>query len=183
MKNYFYLLLLVFSFHVENQILAKNLNSSNIESNNSIHDEEITKQVESLLKKEQDILQTHLSILTKNGVVNVYGVVDTGLQANKIVEIIASITDVIDVNTDNLEIKSSKEFLSDAFITAKAKGKIKLLAVSNKIQPGYELHLETTNGVVHIFGKIINQADIEIVKNSVLNIIDVQEVKMNVKCN
>ncbi len=182
MKKYFYLLLLVFSFNIENFVLAKDKAANNINIYNSINDEEITNQVILLLKLEKDIPQANIKIITKNGVVGIYGNIETKLQANKIIELVSSINNVIDVNTDRLEIKNSKEFLSDAFITAKARGRIKFLAVRGKIQPGYQLHLETTNCIIHIFGTVQSHRDIATIKNSVLDIIDVKHVKMNVKC-
>lgn len=171
MKKYllFFLLPLIIKIHyaVSNDII--------------LSDEEITHRVNDLLVREKDVPKGHIKIITKNRIVGVYGLVDTSLQANKIVELIASITGVIDINTENLEIKSSKEFLSDTYITAKAKGKIKYLALTNKIAKDYELHLETTDGTVHIFGTVKNPKDIKLIKKSILDIIDVRKVKMNVK--
>lgn len=154
-----------------------------ISKDSFLSDEEITRRVNDLIVREKDVPRAHIKILTKNGIVGVYGSVDTNLQADKIIELIATITGVVDINTENLEIKNSKEFLSDAYITAKAKGKIKYLALTHKIAKDYELHIETTDGTVHIFGTVKNSKDINLIKKSVLNIIDVHKVKMNVKAS
>lgn len=146
----------------------------------AVNDQDITKTVSNLLLKEHDIPNTRIEVTSQNGVVKLIGFVDTSLQANRIIELTSSVEDVVDVNTDKLEIKSSKEFLSDAFITAKAKGKIKYLAINNKISPGYELHIETTNKVVHILGKVKNEKDIKVIKDSINDIIDVDSVKLNI---
>jgi hyperosmotically inducible protein len=148
----------------------------------TLTDEAITVEVEKLLLREKDVPHSKIKVTTKKGIVELSGFVDTRLQANKITELAASVTDVMDVRTDNLEIKSSKEFLSDAYITAKAKGKIKYLAISGKIKSDYNLHLETTNGIVHIFGDVINESDIKTIKEAILDIIDVNNVKINIKC-
>lgn len=144
-------------------------------------DEQIEKQAIELLTVEKDIPHKQISITTNEGIVNVSGKVDTRLQENKIIELISSIGRVKDVKTDKLHISCSKEFLSDAYITAKAKGKLKFLAISKQITADYILHMETTNGVVHIFGEVIDKKDIPIIKNSIRNIIDVKGVKVNIK--
>jgi osmotically-inducible protein OsmY len=145
-------------------------------------DELVTKKVSNLLLKEHDIPSTKIQVISKDGVVKLIGVVDTSLQANRIIELASSVKSVIDVNTDKLEVKNSKEFLSDAFITAKAKGKIKYLAINNKISSEYELHIETTNKVVHILGDVKNNNDIKTIKKSINDIIDVEDVKVNIMC-
>jgi osmotically-inducible protein OsmY len=145
-------------------------------------DKLIIQKVSNLLLKEHDIPNTKIQVISKNGVVKLIGVVDTSLQANRIIELASSVKSVIDINTDKLKVKNSKEFLSDAFITAKAKGKIKYLAINNKISPEYELHIETTNKVVHILGDVKNNNDIKTIKKSINDIIDVEDVKVNIMC-
>lgn len=147
-----------------------------------VNDRVITKAVYRLLVKENDIPNTKIEVVSKNGIVELVGWVDTSLQANRIIELTSSVEDVVDVNTDRLEVRSSREFLSDAFITAKAKGKIKYLSINHKISPGYELHIETTNKVVHILGDVKNKKDIETIKDSIDDIIDVDTVKLNIMC-
>lgn len=143
-----------------------------------LQDREITKAVYNVLEKEKDIPK--IKVRSKNRVVKLVGVVDTSLQANHMTEIAASVKSVVDVNTDQLEVRSSKEFLSDAFITAKAKGKIKYLDINSKISPGHELRVETTNKVVHILGNVKNRKDIKAIKDSIEDIIDVDVVKLNI---
>ena len=123
----------------------------------AINDEFITQTVSDLLRKEHDVPNTKIKVTSQDGIVKLIGFVDTSLQANRVIELASSVQNVIDVNIEKLEVKSSKEFLSDAFITAKAKGKIKYLSINNKISPGYELHIETTNKVVHILGDVKNE--------------------------
>lgn len=147
-----------------------------------LEDKAIAKSVQIFLVKENDIPNTKIDVISKNGIVELIGRVDTSLQANRLIELASSVKGVIDVNTDKLKVKSSKEFLSDAFITAKAKGKIKYLAMNGKISQGYELHIETTNKVVHILGDVKNIKDIKTIKDSIADIIDVDNVKINIVC-
>jgi len=142
-------------------------------------DREITRVVYNILEKEKDIPK--VKVLSKNRVVKLVGVVDTNLQANHMTELASSVNGVKYVNTDKLQVKNSKEFLSDAFITAKAKGKIKYLDINDRISSGHDLHIETTNKVVHIWGKVTNKKDIKTIKDSIENIIDVDAVKSNIE--
>ena len=146
-------------------------------------DTEITKLVERSLIEEKDIPDEKIHVSTKKGVVTLSGKVDTKLQATKIVELASSVKSVMDVNTDQLKTKSSKEFLSDAFITAKAKGRVEYLSFRGYISKGYDLHVETTNGVVHIFGQVKDQEDTATIQNSISNIIDAVSVKTNIRYN
>ncbi|GAB4162703.1 MAG: hypothetical protein Tsb006_1150 [Rickettsiaceae bacterium] len=149
----------------------------------TLDDEGITSRVQALLMEEKDIPHNKIKVKTKNAIVELSGSVDTRLQANRAIEIAAGVTSVKDVRANDLRVKSSKEFLSDAYITAKAKGKIKYLAVSGSIKQDYKLHIETTNSVVHIFGDVADDQDIKTIKEATMNIIDVHDVKMNVKCS
>ena len=132
--------------------------------------------------KEHDVANKKIKVTSQDGIVKLIGFVDTSLQANRVIELASSVQNVIDVNIEKLEVKRSKEFLSDAFITAKAKGKIKYLSINNKISPGYELHIETTNKVVHILGDVKNEKDIKTIKESINDIIDVDGVRINIMC-
>lgn len=147
----------------------------------SLDDKEINRLVQQLLIKENDIPNTNIQVTTKDGIVKLSGKIDTSLQANRVIELASSIKSVIDVNTKNLEINGSKKFFSDAFITAKTKGRIKYLAINKKIAENYKLQVETTNKVVHIFGNVENEKDIEVIRNSINSIIDVESVKVNIK--
>mgnify|MGYP001026008485 CR=1 FL=1 len=147
-----------------------------------LDDKAITRNVTELLVKEHDIPNTNIQIKVVDKIIYLSGDVDTGLQANRIIELASSVKSVVDVNADKLNVRNSKEFLSDAFITAKTKGKIKYLALNNRIAEHYILHVETTNKIVHIFGDVKNKQDIKTIKDSIEDIIDVAGVKMNIKC-
>lgn len=148
----------------------------------TLDDKSITKLVEQLLVKESDIPNVKIEVKTKNGVVHLSGTVDTRLQENKIIELTSSVKNVIDVDTKDLNVRSSSEFLADSLITAKAKGRIKYLSLNKRISEGYNLHVETTNKVVHIFGDVKDKKDISAIKTAIDGIVSVQKVNMNIKC-
>lgn len=148
----------------------------------TLDDKTITNRVKKLLVQENDIPNFKIQVNTKNGVVYLSGSVDTRLQENRIIELAASIEDVIDVDTKNLNVVSSSEFLADSLITAKAKGRIKYLSLNKHIAEGYNLHVETTNKVVHIFGDVKDKKDIETIKKVISDIVSVEKINMNIKC-
>lgn len=148
----------------------------------TLDDKTITNRVKKLLVQENDIPNFKIQVNTKNGVVYLSGSVDTRLQENRIIELAASIEDVIDVDTKNLNVVSSSEFLADSLITAKAKGRIKYLSLNKHISEGYNLHVETTNKVVHIFGDVKDKKDIETIKKVISDIVSVEKINMNIKC-
>jgi len=142
-------------------------------------DDVITKEIKSLLTKEADIPTKRLNISANDGVVLLDGTVDTRLQAHKIIEIANSVDNVRDVDTYNLKVASSNQYLKDSFITSAAKGKIILLARNGKIGKDINFSVETTNGKVHIFGKIEDDKDISVITREVGRIKGVK----NVNCN
>jgi len=143
-------------------------------------DAAITTKVKALLAVEADVRSLKIHVTTKDYVVYLEGTVDTRLQETRIVELAQSVKGVKDVNGSKLVVTSSNNFFEDALITAKVKGKIMQLANEDKIAKGYDLHVETTNGVVHVFGKVTDRNDIAIVEKSVGDISDVKGVKTNV---
>lgn len=148
----------------------------------TLDDKTITKLVKQLLVKENDIPNVKIVVTTKDGVVHLSGTVDTKLQENKIIELASSVKNVIDVDTKDLNVRSSSEFLADSLITAKAKGRIKYLSLNKHISEGYNLHVETTNKVVHIFGDVQDKKDIAAIETAINGIVSVQKVNMNIKC-
>ena len=143
-------------------------------------DSAITAKVKALLAVESDIRSLKIHVTTTNYVVHLEGTVDTRLQETRIVELAQSVKGVKDVNGSKLTVTNSNNFFQDAFITAKVKGKIMQLSNEDKIASGYDLHVETTNGIVHIFGKVTDRNDIAIVEKSVGDINDVKGVHTNI---
>lgn len=142
-------------------------------------DTAITTQVKAKIAAASDI-PFDISVTTNNGVVALDGQVDTRLQANKVVEIASSVHGVKDVDDSSLKVKSSEDYLSDAAITAKARGRLMQLSADKKINSKYDLKVETTDGVVHVFGTVANRSDESTITDSIKNIKGVKNVKTNI---
>ena len=143
-------------------------------------DEAITKEIKFLLNKEADIPTKHLKISVNDGVVLLDGTVETRLQADRIIEVANSVDNVRDVDTYKLKVTSSNQYLTDAFITSAVKGKLIWLARHGKIGKDFHFHIETTNGKVHIFGKVENKQDISTITREISRIKGVKNVNCNI---
>ena len=154
--------------------------SSSLATAGAVEDTAITAAVKASLIFEKDIPATAINVTTKNNVVTLKGEVDTKLQADRAIEIAASMDSVDDV-TDALKVKDSKQAVSDSLLTAKVKGKIRHLFVNKKIADGYDLHVETINNEVHIFGEVADEKDVDIIMPEVKKIKGVTNVKINTR--
>ena len=144
----------------------------------AVEDAAITAEVKARLISEKDI-PSNISVSTIDSVVTLEGAVDTSLQAHQAIEVASSINNVKDVVDTQLKVKESKSLMSDALITAKIKGKIRYLYANNKILKGYDLHVETTDQVVQIFGSVARPADLETVVAAAKDVKGVKSVKTN----
>jgi hyperosmotically inducible protein len=163
-------------------IIAAITFNHSIASAGAIEDSALTIEVKAKLVSESDIPKT-ISVTTNDGVVSLKGSVDTDLQAHRAVEVASSVEGVIDVVDAELKVKGSKSLLSDAIITAKVKGKIRRLFVNKQIAAGYDLHVETTDQIVHIFGKVARSADIDTVVAIAKEVKEVKSVKTSITVN
>lgn len=170
------------SAHAANEVenLKSTVQAAGDRIANVAEDAAITAKIKALLAAESDIRSLNISVTTDNNVVHLDGRVDTRLQASRVVELAQSVKGVTDVNDSKLSVTSSNNFFEDAFITAKVKGKILQLYNDDKIAKGYNLHVETTNGVVHIFGKVTESEDIRILEKSIHAITGVKDVNTNI---
>lgn len=142
-------------------------------------DTAITTKIKAKLALEADI-PLNISVSTTDGDVVISGTVDTGLQANKIIDIASSVEGVKDINDAQLHVTSSENFFSDAAVTTKAKFKIIELAEQDQIGNNTNLHVETTNGDVHVFGAVTKKDDVTTIKNALSKIEGVKSVKVNI---
>lgn len=144
-------------------------------------DSVITSEIKSKLTQEQDIPKD-IEVKTKGGIVTLKGKVDTYLQAHRAIEIASGIDNVIDVIDTDLKVKHSNSLITDSIITAKVKGRIRHL-VYNKLKSEHDLHVETTNQVVHIFGTVDRNVDIDSIIAVAREVKDVKSVRTNIKHN
>lgn len=143
-------------------------------------DTAITAKVKAKLALESDI-PLNISVTTAEGVVHLSGTVDTGLQADRIVEVASGVEGVKSVDDSELKVTSSTHFFKDAEITTRAKLKIMELSDKDEISPNTDLSVETTNGEVHIFGNVGDSADIATLKKAISEIEGVKAVKVNIE--
>ena len=153
--------------------------NSSIAFADAVGDAAISAEVKARLISEKDI-PSNISVSTIDSVVTLEGAVDTSLQAHQAIEVASSINNVKDVVDTQLKVKESKSLMADALITAKIKGKIRYLYANNKILKGYDLHVETTDHVVHIFGSVARPADLETVVAVAKDVTGVKSVKTNI---
>lgn len=142
-------------------------------------DTAITTKIKAKLAVESDV-PLDISVTTKSGVVYLSGTVDTQLQSDRIVEISKNVDGVKAVNSDKLKITSSDSYFGDAAITLKTKSKISDLSSDHKIAADSDLHVETTNGVVHVYGTVTNSSDIATLKKEISTIEGVTKVSVNI---
>jgi len=145
-----------------------------------VDDLAITTEVKAKLIQEKDIPKD-IEVTTKGGVVNLKGKVDTHLQAQKAIEVASSVDKVVDVIDTELKVKESNSILTDSIITAKVKGKIRHLYIYNKLAPDYDLHVETTNQIVHIFGSVNRAADVDTIVAAANEVKGVKSVRTSIK--
>lgn len=107
-----------------------------------------------------------IHIETNHGIVNLSGLVDTNIQYERAIILAENTDGVTSINSSNLKTKSSDRPISDTVITAKIKGllvKNKLVNDETEANP-WPIHVETTNGIVFISGKVANNSQ----KNEVI---------------
>jgi len=163
-----------------NNDITKDVSKAATAVGKALDDTAITTQVKALLAIEADIKSYDIGVTTENHVVYLEGEVDTDLQADKAVEIAQGVSGVDDVNNSKLHVKSSTSYAGDSFITAKVKGTIMQLSNNNTISANSDLHVETTNGAVHIFGTVTKSDDIAKIKQTITTIKGVKSVHSNI---
>lgn len=169
------------AYAVDTDKLKHDIKDAQSELAAATKDAAITAKIKLLFAAESDIPSMKINVKTEKQVVYLQGWVQTVLQANRMIEIAQSVSSVKEVNDSKLKTENSDDFFNDALVTAKVKGKISQLANDLKISKGYELHVETTNGNVHIFGDVINRSDIKEVEYAAKSVLSVVKVSTNIK--
>lgn len=162
-------------------LLASLLLSSSLSLAGIVEDSLITTAVKAKMLIGKDIPVTSIEVTTKDNEVFLKGKVDTSVQADKAVELAASLENVTDVDYTELLVQESATPATDSLITAKVKGKITQLFNDNKITAGYNLTTETTNKEVHISGTVADENDISNIENTVKSFKDVTTVKTDIQ--
>lgn len=146
-----------------------------------VEDKAITMEVKAKLLLEKDVPGDKIDVTTKDNEVFLKGVVRSNLQADRAIELAASLKNVLDVDYNDLLVEGSATPAEDSLITAKIKGRITQLFNDSKIAAGYSLLYETSNREVHIHGTVTNSADISTIENTVKKIKNVKKVKTSIQ--
>lgn len=147
----------------------------------SVADGLITETVKNKLSNDPVLSKVILNIQTENGLVYLKGTVDSETEANTAAELAQSIDGVKDVNTSRLNVKSSKQPLTDSYITAKVKGKFiqKKVFTSSEVA-AMSIKVETNNGIVLLSGTADNVDQINNAIEIARSVSGVKQVKSSV---
>jgi len=141
--------------------LAFSVNVSGLGAS-GMSDSDISNSISTQLKSDATLNNTAIQVRTNNNIVSLYGTVGTDAQADRAIEIAQSTPGVKDVNIDNLQMNGSKYPVSDAFITAKIKGRfLQEKLFTDKDIASMSVSVETNNGVVELSGKADNLTQVK----------------------
>ena len=152
------------------------------EEPNIIDDAKITLQVKSRIAMEKGIPLDAINLKTSSGVVFLTGILNSQEQASAIVKIAASIPEVKDVNTSDLEIRENNQPLVDIYITAKVKGVfLREKLFGDKEVSAMSVSVETKDGIVYLSGAVDKKELEENAINLARQIKGVREVISSIK--
>jgi hyperosmotically inducible periplasmic protein len=178
--------LLVFTTQLYSQ--TSNPNSNTNTNNNNLNqsplsDEMITNKINQYIKDSKTLSALNIQVSTQKGNVTLSGITNSDTQASAIIEFAQSLRGVNDIDTKDLDVKNSKQPLTDMVTTAKIKGLfVREELFGEKDIASINTSVETKNGVVYLSGVIDNQQQIQnaidIIRKSIP---EVKRVEYNVK--
>lgn len=137
-------------------------NDSIQKAKKTVNDTAITAAIKMQYTKDGLLNPFDINVETKNGVVVLDGTVDSSKEYQQAIMIAESLYDVIGVDADNLVVKGSKSPLTDAYITAKVKGRLlKNKIIGPKVLKNTDVSIETVDGVVFITGHAKDPAQVK----------------------
>lgn len=127
--------------------------SSSLE--NAITDTAITAKVKTLYAKSPVVKVSKVAVTTVNHNVILTGQLKTSTQYERAITLAESVKGVKYVNADNLTVKASKAPLSDAYTTARVKGRfIKGKLFGEKDIEYWPVKVETKDSIVYLTGQV-----------------------------
>lgn len=125
---------------------------------NPLSDAEITGKITAEIAKYPELAKQSLTIRTDQGVVTIFGTIDTLKNAELAIEIAASIKDVKIVTAPNLNVTNATNGLADALIAGNIKGTYLREKIFGDI-PLVKLPVQVTsnNGLVFLDGAVDNR--------------------------
>lgn len=121
----------------------------------SPEDATIVSDIHSKYTAEKSTADLKVDVTSHGGLVELSGKVNTGAEAEKLIEIAESTAGVKDVTTTHLSVKESKHPMKDSAITAKVKGTfIREKLFGDKDIDVMGVKIVTTNGTVYLTGTV-----------------------------
>ena len=109
------------------------------------------------------------------------GTVDSDLEYAKVIELVEAINGVKDTNIARLRVVSSRQPLTDTYITAKVKGRLAKQRYMENVGAGLtELSVETKNSVVTVSGTLRTRRDRDAVLRTIRSIKNVKSVNSDI---
>lgn len=146
-----------------------------------IDDSIITTEVKTKFVNDPLLTCTDIHVDTQKGVVFLQGKVKSRAEAHTAIELAVSTSGVRDVNASQFRIEGSDYPIRDAITTAKVKGIFAREKIfGNKSIPVSLIHVETTDGIVYLTGKVLNNAQKKTVEKLAESVKSVRVVKSNI---
>jgi osmotically-inducible protein OsmY len=149
-------------------------------ASNALKESVIKVEVAAQIAAEPTLPKNKITIEVDSDVVKLSGIVDTSIQAEKAIELAMSVEGVKDVDNSNLKLTTDKNVLQSLVLTAKAKGKIKHLAVRSIISSNYNIQVETKNNHVYLKGTVGQPEDKFTIIEHIRKIKDVEAVTFDI---
>ncbi len=143
---------------------------------NGINDATIVANIKEKIRDDPLLKKVTIEISSSYGNVTLSGLVDTVLQAEKIVIFSQANKWVKAVDSRNLKVKNSKMPLTDTYVTAKVKGMLIRNNLLDITAPG-SIQVETKDKVVYLSGKVNRQEQITEIINSVKSVQGVSNIQ------
>lgn len=124
-----------------------------------ISDAVISAKIKALYQQSSLLKNAQIIVETKNQHVLLMGTVDTNAEYEQAVALAHSVSNVIDVNVNNLRVaEHSAPFLTDADITVKVKTALMQAQLFSDKPVGYwPIHIQTKDGIVYLSGVVDTQ--------------------------
>ena len=167
------IILLAFIFN--SQVLADDL---------VVPDSQLMTEVKDKIEADKSLAGANIDVTveSRDQVIIFTGIVNSNSQAETMITLAQSTPGVQDVDTTNLQVKDSTQPLTDAYITAKVKGKLirEKLFGDDDVTP-MTVHVETNNGVVYLTGNAETREQVENAVKIAKSVKDVKSVRYRIQ--
>lgn len=145
-------------------------------------DSRINSEVRNKISSYPTLKGASINIKTSNGIVYLYGTVDSDSKADTAMRLAKSTQGVKDVNSSHLNVKENQNNVDDSIITAKVKAMfVKEKLFGDKEISAITITVETNNGIVFLGGTAENQQQIDNAIKIAESIEGVKSVKSSIE--